>query len=133
MATSKRAKMLQMEYLKKQEEAKARAESKPQITKYKFHVSHISACNKAGIIIYYEALNNYSGIIVMIKNGQRFPGKQIYKDASQKFFKGDLKYWKIIEQLYSQEYFRLPEQMKQKQLALIDLEILVIQLNKGYL
>ena len=69
----------------------------------------------------------------MIKNRQRFPGKQIYKDASQKFFKGDLKYWKIIEQLYSQEYFRLPEQMKQKQLALIDLEILVIQLNKGYL
>jgi hypothetical protein len=124
---------MQVEYLKKIQEEKARAESKPQITKYDFDLSHISACNKAGIIIYYEALNNYQGKIVMIKNGQRFEGKQVYKDYSQRIFKGDLKYWKVIEQLYSQEFFRLPEQMKAKQCALVDLEIFITQLNKGNL
>jgi hypothetical protein len=121
---------MQVEYLKKIQEEKARAESKPQITKYDFDLSHISACNKAGIIIYYEALNNYQGKIVMIKNGQRFEGKQVYKDYSQRIFKGDLKYWKVIEQLYSQEFFRLPEQMRAKQCALVDLEIFITQLNK---
>jgi len=69
----------------------------------------------------------------MIKNKQRFEGNHIYKDYSQRFFKNDVKYWKVIEQLYSQEYFRLPEQMRQKQSNLVDLEIFIIQLNKGNL
>lgn len=91
----------------------------------------MSQCNKNGIFIYYKALNNYSGQIAIEDNGNVRLGNHIYKDMGQRFFKNDKKWWKVVEQLYTQEYLKLPEVLREVRLKEIDLEIIFIQTKKA--
>ncbi len=101
------------------------------ITKPPYEDKHRKACNDNGITIYYQALNNYSGNIVINDNGVPRVGNQIYKDMSAKFKKDDKRWWKVVEALYVQEYFKLPEGLREIRLKEIDLEIILIETRKA--
>jgi len=87
-------------------------------------------CLKNNIKIYYHALDSYSGKIVIDDNGVIKVGDKIYKDQSVKHGKNEVGWWKIVEKLYTQEYMKLPEQLKQQESFEIDLEI-YLKINKA--
>lgn len=88
---------------------------------------HAVVCNRNGITIYYDAIDSYTGKIVKNDNGVLKVGSKIYKDQSQKLSKNDLKYWKVIEKLYTQEYYKLPEGLRELRAIEVELEILLVR------
>jgi hypothetical protein len=92
---------------------------------------HAIMCNRNGIVIYYDAIDNYSGRIVINDNGTLRFGKDRYKSQHPKvkFTNKDKRWWKVIEALYTQEFMKLPETLRIRRLHEIDLEI-IIMINK---
>jgi hypothetical protein len=92
---------------------------------------HAVVCNRNGIKIYYSAIDNFSGKIVIDDNGKLRIGSQKYKGqhARAKFTKTDKLWWKVVEQLYTQEYNKLPEDRKVFEPVMIEFEILATLLN----
>lgn len=82
-------------------------------------------CVRNGIKIYYQAIDNYNGKIAINDNGKIKLGLETYKNCGSKFQKGDKFWWKIIEALYTQEYFKLPEGLKELKIKEVELEFYV--------
>lgn len=96
---------------------------KEKITRPPYEVKHAIVCNRNGIKIYYEAINNYQGKIVIDDNGKIRRGNATYKNQGQKFTKSDKLWWKVVEQLYTQEYLKLPEVLQEYKKAEVQLEV----------
>lgn len=96
--------------------------SRPRV---QYNYEHMLMCNRNGIKIYYNAINNYNGNIVIDDNGKLRFGKEIYKNQGQKFTKSDKLWWKVVESLYTQEYFKLPDNLRIRKPVEIDFSILV--------
>lgn len=100
---------------------------KVEIIRKPYEPIHMSTCIKNNIIIYYDAIDNYSGKIVINDNGVIKVGGAAYKNMGSKFGKNDKLWWKVVESLYTQEYMKLPEGLKEIRMKEINLEISIIK------
>lgn len=109
---------------------KQKSLAEPQKTvasKTPYEVEHAIVCNRNGIKIYYNAINNFEGRIIIDNNGKLKVGEYKYKNQGQKFTKTDKLWWKVVEQLYTQEYLKLPIELRKQVKAEIELEILIVK------
>lgn len=84
------------------------------------------ACQRNNIFIYYKPIDNYSGKIAILKNGIERCGHGIYKNCGQKLKKDEVGWWKVVEKLYTQEYMKLPEGLREIRLAEVELEVEIV-------
>lgn len=89
----------------------------------------MNMCIKNGIKIYYDALDKFSGKIVINDNGVLKVGNHIYKDQKVKHSKNEVGWWKIVEKLYTQEYLKLPEVLKKQKQVEVELELYLQFIN----
>ena len=88
-------------------------------------------CIRNGIKIYYQAIDSYNGKIAINDNGKIKLGLETYKDMGSKFSKNDKLWWKVVEKLYTQEYMKLPDGLKEIRMAEVELEFnLIYNKNK---
>lgn len=97
------------------------------LSKVPYEPEHVIVCNRNGIKIYYEGINNIVGRIVIDDNGKLRIGEYKYKNQGQKFTKTDKLWWKVVEQLYTQEYLKLPLHLRGKTKAEVEFEILIFK------
>lgn len=97
------------------------------LSKVPYEHEHAIVCNRNGIKIYYNAINNFEGRIIIDDNGKLRVGQQKYKNQGQKFTKTDKLWWKVVEQLYTQEYLKLPMELRKPVKAEVELEILIVK------
>lgn len=97
------------------------------LSKVPYEHEHAIVCNRNGIKIYYQGIDNTKGRIVIDDNGKLRVGEMKYKNQGQKFTKSDKKWWKVVEQLYTQEYLKLPFSLRKPVKAEIELEIYITQ------
>ena len=67
----------------------------------------MSECNKAGVFVFPEPITAETCCIVLIKGNKRIVGNGAYKMNQAKLKKGDLRYDKIIYDLYHTEFLKL--------------------------
>jgi len=116
-------------------ETKIEKEKKVTTTKKEYEIKHMSICNKNNIFIYYQAVDNYNGVIVKDDNGVIKVGTELHNGgiATKKTKEEILKlgvWWKVIQSLYTQEYYKLPEALKKEKEIELDLEVYLSFINK---
>jgi len=122
---SKRAQQLQKDYLESQKIQNTKKVSS-QVINQVYDVKHMLACQRNNIFIYYVPIDNYSGKIAILKNGIERRGSAIYKNQGQKFRKNEVVWWKVVEKLYTQEYMKLSEGLREIRLAEVELEVEIV-------
>ncbi len=91
-----------------------------------YEAKHAIVCNRNGIKIYYVPVDNFSGKITIEDNGKFRHGSTRYKAQGQKFSKTDKMWWKVVESLYTQEYNKLPAELKEEKPVMIEFEIIAM-------
>jgi hypothetical protein len=91
-----------------------------------YEPKHAIICNRNGIKIYYVPVDNFSGKITIEDNGKFRHGATRYKAQGQKFTKTDKMWWKVVESLYTQEYNKLPDELKVEKPVMIEFEIIAM-------
>ena len=100
------------------------------VSKVPYEPIHMQMCLRNNIKIYYVAIDNFSGKIIKDDNGEIKIGDKVYKNQGIKLSKNEVGWWKIVEGLYTQEYLKLPEQLKKAEQIELDLELYLQFINK---
>ena len=99
-------------------------------SKVQYEPLHMQICLRNNIKIYYAPIDNFNGKIIIEDNGNNKVGNKLYKNQNVKHGKNEVGWWKVVEKLYTQEYLKLPEGLKEIYKIEVELEM-YLKLNKN--
>lgn len=109
---SKRAIILQKNFLiSTKEEKQKRASSNWRRLNNRQVLTIKSKLNSLKTYIYFEALSNYSGRIIIVRRESVVIGTKQYKNFDAKMKISDIKWNEVIEELYAQEFLKLNDEL----------------------